>query len=120
MDPNSIVQPESDESKAKQEQEEQVRRDLLATLLDTAARERCTFQSIKLSTKQINHLAVSRIALVSPERSKQIEIILLRMAQTGQLRGRVSEEQLISLLDQVSSSQIERSWIIVESADGGF
>ena len=46
MDPSSIVQPDS-ESKAKQEQEEQVRRDLLATLLDTAARERCTFQLIK-------------------------------------------------------------------------
>lgn len=34
---------------------------------------------------------VSRIALVSPERSRQIESILLRMAQSGQLRGRVSE-----------------------------
>lgn len=47
------------------------------------------------------HLQVSRIALVSPERSKQIESILLRMAQTGQLRGRVNEEQLINLLEQV-------------------
>lgn len=44
---------------------------------------------------------VSRIALVSPERSRQIEGILLRMAQTGQLRGRVTEEQLIQLLEQV-------------------
>jgi DNA-binding TFAR19-related protein (PDSD5 family) len=42
MDPN-IVQPDSDENKAKQEQEEQMRRDLLATVLDTAARERCAF-----------------------------------------------------------------------------
>lgn len=46
--------------------------------------------------------AVSRIALVSPERSKQIETILLRMAQSGQLRGRVTEEQLIDLLNQAS------------------
>lgn len=45
--------------------------------------------------------AVSRIALVSPQRSQQIEAILLRMAQTGQLRGRVSENQLIDLLEQV-------------------
>jgi programmed cell death protein 5 len=44
---------------------------------------------------------VSRIALVSPERSKEIETILLKMAQTGQLRGQVTEEQLIDLLDQV-------------------
>jgi len=87
MDSN-LVQHESDEDKAKKEQEEQMRRDLLATVLDTAARER-----------------LSRIALVSPERSKQIETILLRMAQTGQLRGRVSEEQLIGLLDQMENAK---------------
>ena len=46
---------------------------------------------------------VARVALVSPDRSRQIEAILLRMAQTGQLRGRVSEEQLIELLEQVST-----------------
>jgi hypothetical protein len=44
---------------------------------------------------------VSRIALVSPTRSNQIESILLRMVQAGQLRGRVSEQQLIDLLEQV-------------------
>jgi len=84
----SLIQPESDENKAKQEQEEQMRRDLLATVLDTAARER-----------------LSRIALVSPERSKQIETVLLRMAQTGQLRGRVNEEQLINILDQMEDAK---------------
>lgn len=46
-------------------------------------------------------VTVARIALVSPERSRQIETILLRMAQSGQLRGRVGEEQLIGLLEQV-------------------
>ena len=45
---------------------------------------------------------VARIALVSPNRSRQIETILLRMAQMGQLKGRVGEEQLIELLEQVS------------------
>lgn len=44
---------------------------------------------------------VARIALVSSDRARQVEALLLRMAQTGQLRGRVSEEQLIELLDQV-------------------
>jgi len=87
MDPN-LVQPQSDENKAKQEQEEQMKRDLLATLLDLAARER-----------------LSRIALVSPERSKRIETILLRTAQTGQLRGQVSEKQFIDLLDQMEDAQ---------------
>jgi hypothetical protein len=47
------------------------------------------------------HAAVSRIALVSPERARQIEGILARLAQSGQLRGRVTENQLIDLLEQV-------------------
>ncbi|KAI0003399.1 PDCD5-related protein, partial [Russula compacta] len=72
------------EEAEKRRAEEQMRRDLLATALEPAARER-----------------LSRIALVSPTRSNQIESILLRMAQTGQLQGRVSEQQLIDLLEQV-------------------
>ncbi|KAN0115866.1 DNA-binding TFAR19-like protein [Russula decolorans] len=74
----------SSEEAEKRRAEEQMRRDLLATALEPAARER-----------------LSRIALVSPTRSNQIESILLRMVQSGQLRGRVSEQQLIDLLEQV-------------------
>jgi len=79
---------QSGEDEAKKAQEEQMRRDIMATVLDTGARER-----------------LSRIALVSPERSRQIESILLRMAQSGQLRGRVSEAQLIDLLEQMEEGQ---------------
>ncbi|KAJ7739642.1 PDCD5-related protein [Mycena maculata] len=78
----------AEDEAAKRAQEEQMRRDVMATVLDTAARER-----------------LSRIALVSPERSKQIEGILMRMVQSGQLRGRVSEEQLIDLLEQMEEAQ---------------
>jgi hypothetical protein len=52
---------------------------------------------------------VNRIALVSPTRSAQIEGILLRMAQGGQLRGRVNEETLINLLEQVSQPRLTSS-----------
>lgn len=47
-------------------------------------------------------MTVSRIALVRPEKAKSIEGLLMRMAQGGQLRGRVTEDQLIGVLDQVS------------------
>lgn len=79
-----------DEEQAKKQaaQQEQMKRDILATVLDPAARER-----------------LARIALVSPQRSAQIESILVRMAQTGQLRGRVSEEGLIGLLEQAEEAQ---------------
>ncbi|KIJ44195.1 hypothetical protein M422DRAFT_67506 [Sphaerobolus stellatus SS14] len=78
----------SPQDNAKRDAEEQMRRDLLATVLDPGARER-----------------LSRIALVSPARSQQIEGILLRMAQTGQLKGRVTENQLIGLLEQAEQAQ---------------
>ncbi|KAG2075874.1 DNA-binding TFAR19-related protein [Suillus decipiens] len=68
--------------------EDEMRRDMMATILDSAARER-----------------LSRIALVSPERSRQVETIIMRMAQSGQLRGRVSEQQLIDLLDQMEDAR---------------
>ncbi|PBK87556.1 hypothetical protein ARMGADRAFT_1168565 [Armillaria gallica] len=86
--PQQAAGANSPEDEAKRAQEEQMRRDVMVTVLDTAARER-----------------LSRIALVSPERSQQIEGILLRMVQSGQLRGRVSENQLIELLDQVEEAQ---------------
>ncbi|KAG8966087.1 hypothetical protein FRB90_011017 [Tulasnella sp. 427] len=76
------------EAAEKRKQEDEMRRDLLATVLDSSARER-----------------LSRISLVNPSLSKQMESILLRMAQSGQLRSRVSEEQLIGLLEQAEAAQ---------------
>ncbi|KAJ7168250.1 PDCD5-related protein [Mycena crocata] len=86
--PAQQQQQSAEDEAAKRAQEEQMRRDVMATVLDTAARER-----------------LSRISLVSPERSTQIERILLRMVQTGQLKGRVSENQLIDLLEQMEDAQ---------------
>ncbi|KAI0792833.1 DNA-binding TFAR19-related protein [Abortiporus biennis] len=95
------------EDDSKRAAEEQMRRDLLATVLDHDARER-----------------LSRIALVSPDRARQIEAILLRMAQTGQLRGRVSENQLIELLEQIDEGQSrsapKKGTIVFQRRKGGF
>lgn len=102
--------PQGGEDEAKKAQEEQMRRDMMSTVLDTAARERCTSYLLAFCGSQgyrliiiwipnrpfnafalfVHGREVSRIALVSPERSRQIETILLRMAQSGQIRGRVS------------------------------
>jgi len=104
--PNPNGVPGNDkEGDVKRAQEEQMRRDLLTTVLDTAARER-----------------LSRIALVSPDRSKQIETILFRMAQSGQLRNRVSEEQLIDLLNQMEQAEgkttVQKSTIVYHRRKG--
>ncbi|KAG8759762.1 hypothetical protein FRC14_005035 [Serendipita sp. 396] len=61
---------------------------MIATVLESDARER-----------------LNRIGLVNPQLSTRVEQILVRMAQTGQIRGRVSEQQLIGLLDQADGQQ---------------
>ncbi|KAG8796060.1 hypothetical protein FRC17_008039 [Serendipita sp. 399] len=81
----------SEEANAKAQQaaqEEQLRREMIATVLESDARER-----------------LNRIALVNPQLSTRVEQILVRMAQSGQLRGRVTEQQLIGLLDQADGQQ---------------
>jgi Double-stranded DNA-binding domain len=63
--------------------------------------------SFRISVPSLTHYSppVNRIALVNPQLSAQVESILVRMAQSGQLRGRVSEQQLIGLLDQADGQQ---------------
>ncbi|KAI5479074.1 programmed cell death protein 5 [Pseudohyphozyma bogoriensis] len=80
------------EEAAKFAQEEEQRRTIMSQILSPEARER-----------------LSRIALVRPEKARSIEQLLMRMAQGGQLRGRVSEDQLIGVLDQVEAAEKGRS-----------
>jgi len=40
--------------------------------------------------------------MVKADKARGVEDLLLRMAQTGQLRGQVSESQLIGLLEQLN------------------
>ena len=50
-------------------------------------------------------MSVSRIALVRPERERSLQELLVRMARSGQLRGRVTDDQLLGLLDQVAQAE---------------
>ncbi|KAK4053495.1 hypothetical protein OIV83_001662 [Microbotryomycetes sp. JL201] len=80
--------PDAEEAAQRQQAAEEQRRAVISQILDPEARER-----------------LSRIALVRPERARGIEDLLVRMAQSGQLRGRVSEEQLIGVLDQIEAGE---------------
>eukprot|EP00800_Vazella_pourtalesii_P009867 TRINITY_DN2475_c0_g5_i1.p1 TRINITY_DN2475_c0_g5~~TRINITY_DN2475_c0_g5_i1.p1 ORF type:complete len:123 (-),score=36.47 TRINITY_DN2475_c0_g5_i1:563-931(-) len=46
---------------------------------------------------------LNSIALVKPERAKMIETNLLRMAQSGQIMDKLTEPQLIDLLEKFTS-----------------
>ncbi|KAJ3290328.1 hypothetical protein HK104_006847 [Borealophlyctis nickersoniae] len=64
---------------------EEMRRGMLIQILDNEARER-----------------LARIKIVKEDKARAVEDMLIRMAQTGQLRGKVSEPQLIDMLEQLS------------------
>ena len=46
-------------------------------------------------------LIVSRISLTRPQLAEQVEDLLVRMGQQGQIKGQVSDEALKGLLAQV-------------------
>ncbi|KAL6070985.1 Programmed cell death protein 5 [Balamuthia mandrillaris] len=73
-----------------QQEMEERRRMILTQILTPEARER-----------------LSRIALVKPDKARQVEDSLIRAAQTGQLGGKVDEPSLISMLGQISKAKKE-------------
>lgn len=42
--------------------------------------------------------------VAKPEKAKQVENLLVNMAQTGRLQGKVSESELVNMLGQISST----------------
>ena len=97
-----------------------MRKGMLAQILDPDARERrtrtCGAHSEHTHAAHAHgrcgmrvavraRRAVSRIAVVKPDRARGVEELLLRMARSGQLQGRVTEPQLIQFLEQISGQE---------------
>ncbi|KAJ8616738.1 hypothetical protein MRB53_036110 [Persea americana] len=80
---------------AKREVEER-RQLMLSQILSSQARER-----------------ISRIALVKPEKARGVEDVILRAAQMGQVAEKVSEERLISLLEQINNQTSKQTKVTV-------
>jgi hypothetical protein len=51
--------------------------------------------------------------MVKADKARGVEDMLLRMAQTGQLPGKVSESQLIDLLEQINKQAQQETKIVV-------
>jgi programmed cell death protein 5 len=45
---------------------------------------------------------LNSIALVKPDKAKSVEMMLIRMAQSGQISGKVGEGQLVELLERIN------------------
>ncbi|ODQ83115.1 hypothetical protein BABINDRAFT_173923 [Babjeviella inositovora NRRL Y-12698] len=48
---------------------------------------------------------LSRVRIVRPDRAQAVEDYIVRMAQSGQLRKKVGEEEIVEILDGVSRDQ---------------
>ncbi|XP_057797686.1 uncharacterized protein LOC131013577 isoform X4 [Salvia miltiorrhiza] len=83
------------QEEAKSEAEEQ-RQLMLTRILTSEARAR-----------------LARIALVKPEKARGVEDVILRAAQTGQIVEKVSEERLISLLEQINTQTSKETKVTI-------
>eukprot|EP00038_Savillea_parva_P019016 m.26165 g.26165 ORF g.26165 m.26165 type:complete len:129 (+) comp4296_c0_seq1:61-447(+) len=70
----------------RRQQQEEAKNGMLSALLDQGARAR-----------------LNSIALVKPKKAEMVEGIIIRMARSGQIQGKVNEGTLIRLLEQVNS-----------------
>lgn len=89
---SSLQEPSSDDQSS--------RHTILSQIMESAARDRLT-----------------RLALVHPDRARDVETILLRRAQEGLLRQKVTESVLISLLNQLKEEKSEQTKIIFNRHD---
>jgi programmed cell death protein 5 len=78
---NEAMKRQQQEENKKQAEEQ--RHLMLSSICSTEARER-----------------LNRLALVKPDKARQVEDALLSGARTGRIRGKVTEAQLITMLDQ--------------------
>ncbi|KAJ3682697.1 hypothetical protein LUZ60_012924 [Juncus effusus] len=81
-------QPAQDDAKREAEDRRQL---MLTQILSIEARER-----------------LGRIALVKPDKARGVEDVLLRAFQMGRISEKVSEERLITLLEQINTQTASR------------
>ncbi|PON41727.1 PDCD5-related protein [Parasponia andersonii] len=91
---NSEQQNAQEDAKREAEERRQL---MLSQILSAEARER-----------------IARIALVKPEKARGVEDVLLRAAQMGQIVEKVSEEKLISLLEQINNQTTKQTRVTIQ------
>ncbi len=56
---------------------------------------------------------MSRVAVVKPEKARGVEELLINMARSGRLPGRVNEDRLVELLGQIQNQTQPKMTITV-------
>ena len=57
------------------------------------------------------------IRLVKPEKARQVEDMIVMMARQGQMTGKISENGLISMLDQINETKAETTVTMKHKGD---
>ncbi|XP_023543163.1 DNA-binding protein DDB_G0278111-like isoform X2 [Cucurbita pepo subsp. pepo] len=91
---NPEQQKAQEEAKSEAEERRQM---MLSQILSMQARER-----------------LARIALVKPEKARGVEDVILRAAQMGQIVEKVSEERLITLLEQINNQTTKQTKVTIQ------
>ena len=55
---------------------------------------------------------VSRIAIVKPEKARAVEDYVLGMARSGRLTSKISETQIIDILEQMNETKKETKIVV--------
>ncbi|XP_038881892.1 DNA-binding protein DDB_G0278111 [Benincasa hispida] len=91
---NPEQQKAQEEARSEAEERRQM---MLSQILSMQARER-----------------LARIALVKPEKARGVEDVILRAAQMGQIVEKVSEERLITLLEQINNQTTKQTKVTIQ------
>ncbi|KAL1586070.1 hypothetical protein WHR41_04841 [Cladosporium halotolerans] len=94
---------EQEQKQQAQKREAEIRASILQQILEPAAADR-----------------IGRIRLVKASRAEDVENRLIMLARSGQLRQKVNEEQLKSILEAVSEQQQETEKVTVHRRKGGW
>ncbi|XP_065675187.1 programmed cell death protein 5-like [Hydra vulgaris] len=97
-----LAQMQSQVPNGDQQQQEAMKRELemknamLTQLLDQGARAR-----------------LNSIALVKPEKAKMVENMIIQMARTGQISGKLNEQSLVNILERINQQMTKESKVVI-------
>ncbi|KAF2861529.1 DNA-binding TFAR19-related protein [Piedraia hortae CBS 480.64] len=95
--------PQNDEKEQQKARQAEIRTSILSQILEPAAADR-----------------LGRIRIVKASRAEDVENRLIMMARSGQLRQRITEEQLKDILNAVSEQQEKAEKVTVQRRKGGW
>jgi len=87
----------------KQQQEDEARKTIISQILAPEAVDR-----------------LGRIAMVKESRARDLENRLIMMARSNQIRQRITEEELIALINTLDEKKADQSKIVFSRRKGGF